>query len=74
MNKIDNKEYERYMIAHKDNNFALVESADIQESTNNILKDTYIFDFLTLGKKYSEKELEDNLVSKVKDFMLELGL
>ena len=25
MNKIANKEYERYMIAHKDNNFALIE-------------------------------------------------
>lgn len=74
MNKIDNKEYERYMIAHKDNNFALIEAADLHESTTNILKDSYIFDFLTLGKKYSERELEENLVGKVKDFMLELWL
>ena len=72
MNKIDNKEYERYIIAHKDNNFTLIESADIHESTANILKDSYIFDFLTVGKKYSEKELESGLIDKITDFMLEL--
>ena len=74
MNKIDSKEYERYITIHKDNNFALIEEATIDEKTYNILKEQYLFDFLTLGKKYSERELETSLLGKLKDFLMELGL
>lgn len=74
MNKIDSKEYERYITAHKDNNFALIEEASIDEKSYNILKDQYLFDFLTLGKKYSEKELENSLLEKLKNFLMELWL
>jgi len=37
------------------------------------LKDPYCFDFLTLTKKYNEKELEDALVDNITKFLLELG-
>ncbi len=37
------------------------------------LKDPYNFDFLTLSKDYNEKELESSLVSKITEFLLELG-
>lgn len=38
-----------------------------------VLKDPYVFDFLTLTKEHSERELEDGLVQHVTKFLLELG-
>ena len=38
-----------------------------------ILKDPYHFDFLSMNEEYEEKDLEDALVSKVTQFLLELG-
>jgi len=40
---------------------------------NEITKDPYSFDFLTLRKSYDEKELENALVSNMTKFLLELG-
>ena len=37
------------------------------------LKDPYIFDFLTLSKDYKEKDLEEQLVKHITQFLLELG-
>lgn len=38
-----------------------------------ILKDPYIFDFLSLAKEHDEKELEDGLIEHITKFLLELG-
>lgn len=38
-----------------------------------ITKDPYNFDFLTLTKKYQEKELEQALTDNITNFLLELG-
>ena len=38
-----------------------------------ILKDPYHFDFLSMKEGYEEEDLEDALVSKVTQFLLELG-
>ena len=38
-----------------------------------LLKDPYHFGFLSMNEKYDEKDLEDALVSKVTQFLLELG-
>jgi len=40
---------------------------------NQILKDPYNFDFLTLTENYKEKELEDALTTNITKFLLELG-
>jgi predicted nuclease of restriction endonuclease-like (RecB) superfamily len=37
------------------------------------LKDPYIFDFLTLGKPFRERELELGLLAEVQKLLLELG-
>ena len=37
------------------------------------LKDPYVFDFLTLSKEHSERELERSLVENITQFLLELG-
>ena len=36
-------------------------------------KDPYCFDFLSLSKKYTEKELKDALMDNIQRFLLELG-
>lgn len=40
---------------------------------NQMLKDPYCFDFLSLSQKYNEKELEDWLTEQLTRFLLELG-
>ncbi len=37
------------------------------------LKDNYNFDFLEIGEQHSERELEDALLSRICDFLKELG-
>lgn len=39
----------------------------------SLLKNPYIFDFLSLGKEAHEREIEKNLVTHVEKFLLELG-
>lgn len=43
------------------------------ELAQQILKDPYNFDFLTLGAEVLEKDLEKGLLEKLRDFLLELG-
>lgn len=38
-----------------------------------ILKDLYNFDFLTIKEKFDEKELEKSLIEHIQKFLLELG-
>ncbi len=43
------------------------------ELAHYTLKDPYIFDFLSIGEKAQEREVEKGLVSHIEDFLLELG-
>lgn len=40
---------------------------------NNIFKDTYITEFLNLSEPHSEKDLHKELITNMKNFILELG-
>ncbi|MBA2735294.1 MAG: DUF1016 domain-containing protein [Pyrinomonadaceae bacterium] len=40
----------------------------------NLLKDPYIFDFLTIGLETHEREIESHLLQHLKEFLLELGV
>jgi len=44
--------------------------SDLAKAT---LKDPYSFDFLSMSKKYNERELEDALIEHISHFLLELG-
>lgn len=44
------------------------------ELAQQLLKDPYNFDFLSLGKEVQERELERALVNHIRDFLLELGV
>ena len=37
------------------------------------VKDEYIFDFLELGEKHSERELERALIARIEDFLRAMG-
>lgn len=43
------------------------------ELAQQIIKDPYIFDFLSLSDQYHEKDLEDALTGHITKFLLELG-
>ena len=47
---------------------------DVQSDlAQEMTKDPYNFDFLTITKKYNERQLKDTLVSNITSFLLELG-
>ena len=46
------------------------ENSDLAQQ---ITKDPYNFDFLTIRQKYDEKELKDALIDNIQKFLLELG-
>lgn len=55
------------------NNFSSTLPAPQSRLTQEILKDPYNFDFLTMQKGYDERELENALVRNITRFLLELG-
>ena len=54
-------------------NFEHTLPAPQSQLAKEILKDPYHFGFLSMGKEYEEKDLEDALVSNVTRFLMELG-
>ena len=54
-------------------NFAQTLPAAQSELAQQILKDPYNFDFLSLDKEAHERDLEQGLVGHVQQFLLELG-
>ena len=55
------------------NNFASRLPAPQSELAQQILKDPYIFDFLTLEEPFHEREMETGLIQHLEKFLLELG-
>ena len=55
------------------NNFKALAPAMDSDLVNQIFKDPYVFDFLTLREGYKEKELESKMVERIRDVLLELG-
>lgn len=55
------------------NNFTKQLSLIDEGIANQIMKDPYEFDFLTIRENYDEKELKDELTKHIESFLLELG-
>lgn len=71
LNFLDTDIYEREGKAITNFKSALpVSNSDLAQQ---LTKDPYCFDFLTLSQKYSEKELKDALMDNIQKFLLELG-
>ncbi|MBA3029327.1 MAG: DUF1016 domain-containing protein [Desulfobacteraceae bacterium] len=54
-------------------NFALRLPSPQSEMARQLLKDPYLFDFLTIEEPFHERELETGLVRHLEKFLLELG-
>ena len=70
--QLDTDLYTRQVKNIKHNNFqqTMKQNSDL---ANNMMKDPYIFDLVSLTKDYKEKELENKMVERVKNVLLELG-
>jgi len=55
------------------NNFNKVLPPLDSDLVNNTLKDPYIFDFISINNNYKEQELENKMIEKIKNVLLELG-
>jgi len=54
-------------------NFAATLPSPQSDLAAQLLKDPYLFDFLTLEKPFHERELETGLLRHLQDFLVELG-
>ena len=70
--QIDTKLYERQGKAIKNNNFKDKLLSPLSDMANSMQKDPYIFNLPLLKEKYVETELENALVERIKDTLIEL--
>lgn len=71
--QIESKLYERQVIAEKVTNFPMT-LPDVQSDLAiQTMKDPYIFDFILLKGKAKELEIENAMIDKIKDVLIELG-
>ena len=70
--QIDTDLYKRQVENRKHNNFkvTLKENSDL---ANNIIKEPYVFDLIELTEDYKERELENKMIDRLKNILLELG-
>lgn len=55
------------------NNFSNALEASEAEQTNELIKDSYVFDFLNLDNKVKEHDLEQALLTNIRKFLIELS-
>lgn len=60
-------------LGNSTNNFKESLKDKNSDLVNGIIKDPYIFDFITLREGYVEKELEKAMITRIRDVLLELG-
>lgn len=70
--QIDTNLYDRQEKAIKHNNFELTlkQNSDL---ANNMMKEPYVFDLIELTEDYKEKELENKMLNRLKNILLEFG-
>jgi predicted nuclease of restriction endonuclease-like (RecB) superfamily len=71
--QIETRLHERQALSTKVHNFPDHLPAPQSDLAEEILKDPYIFDFLSLGKEAHERDIERELVRHITEFLLELG-
>jgi predicted nuclease of restriction endonuclease-like (RecB) superfamily len=74
--QIDSQFYERTALSR--NKAAMLQKGEVVQpgdaiTPEEVIKDPYVLEFLDLKDEYSESELEDALIHRLQDFLLELG-
>ncbi|MEI9476744.1 MAG: PDDEXK nuclease domain-containing protein [Deltaproteobacteria bacterium] len=73
LNQIKANAYERAMKEKKTHNFPLALPEYLAEQADEMLKSSYNLEFLGIRREVKERELEDRLISRLQEFLLELG-
>jgi predicted nuclease of restriction endonuclease-like (RecB) superfamily len=73
LNQIKAGAYERAVKEKKIHNFALALPEHLAEQAGDMLKSRYNLEFLGIGRAMRERELEDRLIARLQQFILELG-
>jgi len=73
LNQIKAKAYERSLSDGKSHNFSCALPSHFAEQAEETLKSRYNLEFLGIGRHVRERELEDRLIDRLRDFILELG-
>jgi predicted nuclease of restriction endonuclease-like (RecB) superfamily len=73
LNQIKAGAYERSLKEGKTHNFPAVLPEYLAEQAAEALKSSYNLEFLGIRRAVKERELEDRLIERLRDFILELG-
>ncbi len=73
LNQVKANAYDYYLNLPKQSNYEKALPEHLSEQANEALKSGYNLDFLGITKPVKERELENLLVAKIKDLLLELG-
>jgi predicted nuclease of restriction endonuclease-like (RecB) superfamily len=73
LNQIKAQAYARSLAEGKSHNFPLALPQHLAEQAEETLKSAYNLEFLGIGQAVRERELEDALINRLRDFILELG-
>jgi len=73
LNQLKAGAFERSLAEGKSHNFPRVLDSHLAEQAEEALKSSYSLEFLGLRKAIKERELEDQLIDRLRDFILELG-
>ena len=73
LNQIKAKAFERSQVEGKSHNFPTALPEYLAEQAEEALKSSYNLEFLGIRRQVKERELEDRLIDKLRDFILELG-
>ena len=73
LHQIKSDAYQRHQLANKQHNFDKALPAHLAEQADEAMKDVYMLDMLGIAKPVLERELEQKMVAKIQDVMLELG-
>jgi len=73
LNQIKAQAYERSLAEGKSHNFPTALPEHLAEQAEEALKSSYNLEFLGIRQQVKERELEDRLIDRLRDFILELG-
>ena len=73
LNQIKAGAYERAVTEKKTHNFPAVLPEYLAEQAEETLKSSYCLEFLGIRREIKERELEERLIERLRDFILELG-
>ncbi len=73
LNQVKANAYKRAVTDKKSHNFPLALPTHFAEQASEMMKASYCLEFLGIGRAVKERELEERLIERLQQFILELG-